>query len=128
MQEAKKKETEEKKCQRKEEKALKVLMRKRPKRNAKKPVMSSSSDNDEIAVYDDESTGNTSSSSEFYEGSDSRCRECDTRFRGREKSRQSVVKQSTVAGGTTQSVQVLTSLARRRKKSKTYHSHANIAR
>ena len=41
---------------------------------------------------------------------------------------QSVVTQSTVAGGTTQSVQVSTSLARRRKKSKTYHSHANIAR
>ena len=41
---------------------------------------------------------------------------------------QSVVTQSTVTGGTTQSVQVSTSLARRRKKSKTYHSHANIAR
>ena len=41
---------------------------------------------------------------------------------------QSVVTPSTVAGGTTQSVQVSTSLARRRKKSKTYHSHANIAR
>ena len=61
-------------------------MCKRPKQNAKKPVTRSSSDGDEIAVYDDESTGNTSSYSEFYEGSDSRCRECDTHLRGQEKS------------------------------------------
>ena len=86
IQERKKKEVEEKKRKREEEKAMKSLQRKRPKRKVVQPV-SSSSEDDDIVEFADDSSGHSSSSSEFYEGSDSRCRECDLRFRGKQKQR-----------------------------------------